>query len=153
MSKQVMTENLKRLTFLEGDWVNAGQLEPGPFGPGGAISGRTSYTWDVCGSWLTYKSSLELPGLGSYEVTGGVSVALQGEEYQAYAANSLGNLIVYEGWWESETRLVFTQDFPAPAGMTRVIYEKLSGGEVRMLSERRSGSGDFEVYFETRMKR
>ena len=73
MSDKTQHRARRQLAFLEGSWVNHGHIAAGPLGPGGAISGSTTYRWDIGNVWLTYKSQLELSGLGKYEVSGGVA--------------------------------------------------------------------------------
>lgn len=140
------------LDFLVGEWRNEGQTTPGSFGPGGEITGTTAYQWDISGKWLLYTSRLVLPGLGDYTVHGGFSFNPQAGQYDAFAANSLGNLMIYTGSWEDESTLVFTLANPGVQGSARVVYRKLPDGAVQMSSERRV-EGDFEAYFETTMQR
>jgi hypothetical protein len=137
------------LGFLVGDWRNSGHVSPGPFGPGGPITGITSYHWDVGGKWLLYISRLELPGLGAYEVHGGVVFNSRVEKYEAYAINSLGNLMVYEGEWQDDATLVFTLVYPQSRDLARVVYRKLSDGSFKMTAENASEGGEFVPYFET----
>jgi hypothetical protein len=141
------------LDFFVGDWHNAGQVVPGPFGPGGKVTGSTTYQWGVGGKWLLYTSQLDLPGLGRYEVHGGVTFNSQGRRYDAFAANSLGNLMIYRGEWSDDETLVFTLTHPEPAGRARVVYHMLPGGPIKMRSEQRADGGDFKVYFETELVR
>jgi hypothetical protein len=143
---------LQRLAFLEGSWVNTGNVAAGPFGPGGEISGCSVYRWDLGKAWLTYKSELDLPGFGAYEVSGGFSFDVKRTCYIAFAANSMGNLLTYDGHWENDSSLIFLQVFPLPGGLARVRYLRSEDGTVRMFSEKRSEAGDFEAYFETTMK-
>lgn len=146
--------NMKsRLDFFLGNWRNQGNLLPGNFGPGGEISGSTFFHWGVGEVWLLYTSQLDLPGLGAYEVHGGFSYSQQSGKYQAYAVNSLGNLMVYEGLWQDENTLVFTLTNPGVEGNGRVIYSRQENGSIKMRSERRVAEGDYEVYFETTMQR
>lgn len=99
-----------------------------------------------------YKSELNLPGFGAYEVTGGVSFDSKRSCYFAFAANSMGNLLIYDGSWEINSSLVLVQVFPLPGGLTRVRYQKSDDGSVWMFSDRKSESGDFETYFKTKLK-
>jgi hypothetical protein len=151
MNQQDISPQEAMLGIFVGNWQNTGQLAPGPFGPGGEITGTTSYSWGVGGVWLQYSSLLELPGLGGYEVQGGVSINRQTGKYNAYALNSLGNLMVYQGEWINKTTLIFTLTYPPPAGRARVVYHKLPGGSIRMCSDNKTESGDYETYFETVM--
>ena len=140
-----------RLDTFIGQWNNSGQVMPGPFGPGGEISGTTSYYWGVQGNWLQYISHLELPGIGKYEIQGGIAYNTQSEKYDAYAVNNLGALLVYEGEWEDETNLVFILIHPAPVGRGRICYKILPKKSIQMRSDRLSENGEFETYFETHM--
>jgi len=140
-----------RLDIFIGQWKNAGQVIPGPFGPGGEISGSTSYYWGVQGKWLQYISRLELPGIGKYEVQGGIAYNTQSEKYDAYAVNNMGALLVYEGEWVDETNLVFILLHPTPAGTGRICYEILPKKSIRMRSDSLAENGDFETYFKTLM--
>lgn len=149
MNSQSRAEEEKMLEFFVGDWVNSAQVSPGPFGPGGPATGETSYRWDVGGKWLLYVSRLQLPGLGAYEVHGGVAFNRQAGKYDAYAVNSLGNLLVYEGEWSDEATLVFTLVHPQARGRARVVYHKLPDGSFRMTSESAPAEGEFVPYFET----
>ncbi len=135
------------LEFLIGKWNNAGHMSPGPFGPGGPAIGETSYHWAVGDKWLLYVSRLELPGLGSYEVQGGVAFNNRAGGYDAYAINSLGNLLVYEGVWTDETTLVFMLVHPPPRDRGRVVYHKMPDGSFRMTSENAAEDGGFVLYF------
>jgi hypothetical protein len=84
----------EKLDFLVGEWSSFGHVSPGPFGPGGPATGKTSYHWAVGGMWLLYVSRLELSGLGSYEVHGGVTFNSRVGKYDAYAINSLMKILL-----------------------------------------------------------
>ena len=152
MSPQSRSVEEGMIEFFVGDWNNSGNVLPGSFGPGGPTTGETSYHWDVGGKWLLYVSRLELPGLGEYEVHGGVAFNSRVGKYDAYAINNLGNLLVYEGEWVDDATLIFTLVHPK-AGSARVIYQKLSDGSIKMLSENASEEGKFVPYFETNFVR
>jgi hypothetical protein len=62
-----------RLEFLVGEWVSSDRSYAGPNGPGGTSEGLASYRWEVGGKWLIYDFRSTIPGLGPYEVRGGVS--------------------------------------------------------------------------------
>lgn len=143
----------ERLSFFAGDWQDSGQALPGPFGPGGATHGRTTYRWQVGGKWLVYASHMAIPGMVTYEVHGGVTFNNQTGRYDAFAANSLGNLIVYEGVWTDRTTLVFTRTHPPPVGRSRIVYHVLDDGAIHMSSERVTEGGGYEAYFQTKMIR
>jgi len=137
------------LEFFAGDWNNSGHVSPGPFGPGGPTTGKTSYHWDLCGRWLLYISRLELPGTEGYEVHGGVAFNDRVGKYEAYAINSLGNLLVYQGEWTDDATLVFTLVYPKSQCRSRVVYRKLPAGSFKMTAENASEEGKFVPYFET----
>ena len=141
------------LEFFVGDWSNSGHVSPGLFGPGGAATGVTSYQWDVGDKWLLYISRLELPGLGEYEVRGGVTFSDRVGKYDAYAINSLGNVLVYEGEWTDDATLVFMLVHPESRPPARVVYRKLPDGSFKMTAERASEEGEFAPYFETNFVR
>jgi hypothetical protein len=149
--KHIRSPKEAQLDFFVGDWHNSGRVMPGPFGPGGAITGSTSYQWAVGNKWLQFTSLLDLPGMGQYEVHGGVAFNVQSGKYDAYAANNLGNLMVYEGEWTDEHTLVFVHTHPTPAGKARLIYRKQPDGSIQMQSDQRDESGDFKTYFETNL--
>jgi hypothetical protein len=149
MNQQVKVPEEALLDVFVGDWQNTGHLSPGPFGPGGEISGETTYDWGLGGVVLQYTSRLELPGMGPYEVQGGVIFNHQTRIYDAYAVNSLGALLVYKGKWIDDTSLRFTLSYPGTAGGARVEYHLLPGGSIRMMSDRRTKSDEYETYFET----
>jgi hypothetical protein len=140
-----------RLNFFVGDWHNIGQVYPGPFGPGGASTGTTSYRWELGGKWLMYTSRLTLPGLGDYEVQGGVTYNPKSQQYDAYAVNNLGVLLAYHGFWENDSRLVFNLTYPQ--GRSRVVYIKLADGRIQMNSENSNDGETYQAYFETTLSR
>jgi hypothetical protein len=137
------------LEFLIGKWNNAGHMSPGPLGPGGPVTGSTSYRWGLGGKWLLYISCLQLPGLGGYEVHGGVTFNSRAGRHDAYAINNLGNLLVYEGEWTDDATLLFSLVHPRSQGRARVVYRKLPDGSFTMTSENAPEEGDFVPYFET----
>lgn len=143
---------LQKLKFLEGSWVNTGNVAAGLFGPGGASLGSSVYSWNINNTWLMYKSELTLPGFGIYEVRGGISFDSKKSCYIAFAANSMGNLLIYDGSWEANSRLELMQVFPLPGGLTRVRYQKSDDGTIWMFSDRKTEAGNFETYFETTFK-
>jgi hypothetical protein len=153
MGKKIKLPQEERLEFFVGNWKNAGKIMPDSFGPGGDVTGTTSYVWTVGGKWLQYNSILELPGMGNYEVQGGVVFKPQTKKYEAYAINNMGALMVYEGDWVDETTLVFLLTYPIPAGRARIVYHKLADGSIQMKSEKLQEDGEFETYFETNMVR
>jgi len=151
MNQPMKTPEEEMLDIFEGTWKNTGHMITGSFGPGGKITGTTSYSWEIGGKWLQYTSRLELPGLGYYEVQGGVVFNHQTGKYDAYAINSFGNLMVYQGDWSDDTTLVFTLIHPAPVGSARIVYQKHPDGTIRMYSDRKIENSGFETYFETDM--
>jgi hypothetical protein len=151
MRKQNRSAEEELLDIFIGQWHNSGRVTPGPFGPGGEISGTTAYKWAIGDMWLQYISRLILPGMGKYEVQGGVVYNNRTGKYDAYAANNLGNLMVYEGEWVNETTLVFLHTHPLPAGRARIVYRILPEGAIRMESDRLAENDKFETYFETEM--
>jgi hypothetical protein len=153
MDPQSRSAEEERLEFFVGEWTNSGHVSPGPFGPGGLVTGGTSYRWDVGGKWLLYVSRLQLPGLGGYEVHGGVAFNARAGKYDAYAINNLGNLLVYEGEWTDDATLVFTLAHPQSRGRSRVVYRKLPDGSFQMTSESASEEGEFVFYYETSFAR
>ncbi len=142
-----------RLDFLLGDWVNTGQTFPSPFGPAGPVTGNSTYAWDLGGRWLLYTSQLNLPGLGEYEVRGGVNFDRAAGAYRAFAVNSLGVLICYSGRWQDDLTLAFTSTYPPAPRPARVVYTRLADGTVGFRSERATEGGDYETYFETSLAR
>jgi hypothetical protein len=151
MKQHIKSPEEKRLDIFVGRWNNTGHVMPGPFGPGGEIIGTTSYKWALGDKWLQYTSRLELPGMGKYEVQGGVVHNNRTGKYDAYAVNNLGTLMVYEGEWLDETTLVFLLTYPTPAGRARIVYRTLPNSSIQMNSDRLAKNGKFETYFETEM--
>ena len=100
--------------------------------------------------WLNCSCEI---GMGNYEVQGGVVFKPQIKKYEAYAVNSIGALMVYEGDWVDETTLIFLLIYPTPAGRARIVYHKLADGSIQMKSEKLQEDGEFESYFETNMVR
>lgn len=149
MNPKLKLAQEEMLEFFVGDWSNSGHVSPGPLGPGGPTTGKTNYHWGVGGKWLLYASRLELPGTGGYVVHGGVTFNGRAGKYDAYAINSLGNLLVYEGEWTDDATLVFTLVHPKSQRRARVIYRKLSDGSFKMTAENASEEGKFVPYFET----
>ena len=136
------------LEFLVGEWTNSGHLLPGPFGPGGPVIGVTTHHWAVGDRWLLYTSKLDLPGLGPYQVHGGVAYSGRAGVYDAFAVNSLGNLLIYEGRWTDEATLAFFLVHPEPRGRARVVYHRLPDGLFNMTSENLSDEDAWLVYLE-----
>ncbi len=143
----------EKLDFLVGSWTSLDKTFAGPDGPGGTSQGRASYEWELGGKWLNYHFRTELPGLGPYEVKGGVVYDRETGLYKAFAINTLGKLLTYEGRWESDRMLAFGLVFPRPEADTRVSYIRESDGVVRLTSERPGKEGGRELYFETVMSR
>ncbi|MDD9957079.1 MAG: hypothetical protein OXP68_12770 [Anaerolineaceae bacterium] len=101
-----------------GAWRNRGIVYPGRFGPGGDVSGETRFHWQMQGRWLCFDSRLQMPGMGEYQVQGGVTLDDDGG-YRSCAANNPGNLLVYEGRLEGGQALTFAR-FTLPARSGRV---------------------------------
>ena len=141
------------LDAFAGDWRNSGIVHPGRFGPGGSISGETNFRWQLQARWLCYDSRLELPGMGAYQVQGGVGPNEPAGLHRAWAANNMGNLLVYEGRLEDGTRLVFDQIHPPSPQRARVIYTLPGDGRLLMSSETSADGVTYTPYFETTMTR
>ena len=135
-----------------GNWRNSGIVHPGRFGPGGAISGETRFHWQMQGRWLCFDSRLHLPGMGEYQVQGGVTPD-DGGGYRSWAANNLGNLLVYEGRLQESNTLLFDQVHPAGAQRARVVYVLQGDGRLLMRSETSADGAAWSTYFETLMER
>jgi len=142
-----------RLDFLVGPWQAAGVVHPGRFGPGGTCTGDAEYRWDLRGKWLTYTSRLTLPGLGLYEVRGGVAYDPRAGRYRAFAFNNLGVLLAYDGAWEDDARLVFYVAYPDAREKSRIAYTRLADGSVQLVSESAADGVRYEAYFETMLTR
>jgi len=140
MKQQNQSSQEERLDVFLGKWDNSGRVMPGSFGE-----------WAVGDKWLQYTSRLELPGMGRYEVQGGVVYNNQTGKYDAYAVNNMGALMVYEGDWLNETTLEFTLTHPAPTGRARIVYQILPNSTIQMNSDRLTDNETFETYFETVM--
>ena len=144
------------LDSFVGNWHNAGVMQPGRFGAGGDISGETCFRWQLQARWLCFDSRLELPGMGAYQVQGGVAWDDDAGLYRSWAANNLGNLLVYEGRLEDGPSLVFDQIHPPGEWRARVVYT-LPGvpgdGRLLMRSETSADGLSYTPYFETTMTR
>ncbi|MCY3719420.1 MAG: DUF1579 family protein [Anaerolineaceae bacterium] len=135
-----------------GAWRNRGIVYPGRFGPGGDVSGETRFHWQMQGRWLCFDSRLQMPGMGEYQVQGGVTLDDDGG-YRSWAANNLGNLLVYEGRHEGGQSLIFDQVHPPGAQRARVVYTLADDGRLLMRSENSADGSAWSVYFETVMER
>ena len=144
---------LARLEFLAGKWRSTDRSHSGKGAPPATGHGLATYHWGIGDLWMLYVFKTELPGFGAYEVHGGLTYDQASSSYKAFAVNSMGLLMVYEGGWESDYTLVFSLVHPAIQPDTRVSYTQLPDREVRMTSERPTGSGGREVYFETHLKK
>ncbi len=153
VGQQMRSTNDTKLDFLVGEWKSSDRTYPGPGGAGGTSAGEASYRWEVGGRWLIYDFRSDLPGLGPYEVRGGVAHDSSTGKYHAYSVNSLGALLLYDGAWEGNEILVFTLVYPKHDADTRITYTKGADGTVRMTSERPAEGGGREVYFETLLSR
>lgn len=149
----VRSQEERLLEGFVGDWRNSGLVYPGRFGPGGDISGETCFRWQLHERWLCFDSRLQLPGMGAYQVQGGVTWDGAAGQYRSWAANSLGILLVYKGRLEGETRLVFDQIHPSSPQRARVVYTLAGQGRLLMRSETSTDGVSYSPYFETVMKR
>ncbi len=136
-----------------GDWRNSGGVHPGRFGPGGDISGETRFSWQLHERWLCFDSRLQLPGMGAYQMQGGVTWDAGAGLYRSWAANSLGILLVYGGRLEGETRLIFDQIHPSSPQRARVVYTLAGDGRLLMRSETSADGVSYAPNFETVMTR
>lgn len=141
------------LDFFVGEWQIKGRLLPDSASPGGPSDGSVTYRWDVGDKWLLYVSRQDFPGLGMYEVHGGVAFNVQNGKYDAYAVNSIGYLLVYEGEWSDEDTLVLDLVYPEAIGGARIVYRKLADGSISMSSENQTEEGGFRAYFEAVLTR
>lgn len=140
---------LKKLDFLIGEWSTSDLSFSGEDEQAIPSSGQASYHWGVGQKWLLYLYRSELPEIGMYEVHGGFTYDAQAEKYKAFAANSLGLLMIYDGKWETEDKIDFSLVHPQVQPDTRVSYTRLKDGSIRMMSERPDNSGGREIYFES----
>lgn len=145
-------QTARLLDGFVGDWRNSGVVHRGRFGPGGEVSGETRFHWQMQGRWLCFDSRLQLPGMGAYQVQGGVTLDDDGG-YRSWAANNLGNLLVYEGRLEGGDTLFFDQVHPAGSPRARVVYVLPGDGRLLMRSEVSTNDESWTPYFETTMTR
>lgn len=138
------------LNAFVGEWRNSGSVHPGRFGPGGSIRGETRFGWQLKGRWLFFESRLQMPGMGEYQVQGGVTPDADGS-YRSWAANNLGNLLVYDGRLEDGQVLVFEQVHPPGPQRARVVYALPGDGTLQMRSEISADGETWSTYFETTM--
>ena len=135
-----------------GEWCNSGIVHPGRFGQGGSIRGRTRFCWQMQGRWLVFDSRLQMPGMGEYQVQGGVTPDADGS-YRSWAANNAGNLLVYTGRLGAGRVLVFDQVYPQDSRQARVVYTWPGDGTLQMRSEASTDGRTWSTYFETSMTR
>jgi len=140
---------LSRLEFLCGEWCSTDYSYSQPGGEAALSAGTASYHWDVGGKWLLYKFQTLLPEIGNYEVHGGFTYESSSGRYKAFAVNSLELLMVYDGAWESDVKIVFSLVHPQVQPDVRVSYTQHPGGKIQMTSERPAANGGREIYFET----
>ncbi len=150
---QAETQEERLLDGFVGDWVNSGVVHPGRFGPGGSVSGQTAFRRQLHGRWLCFDSRLQLPGMGAYQVQGGVTWDAADDCYRSWAANSLGILLVYDGRLEAGRRLVFDQIHPPSPQRARVVYTLGADDRLHMSSQTSADGVTFTTYFETTMTR
>jgi hypothetical protein len=141
------------LDFLVGEWASVDRTYAVGGGSGGRSAGSASYEWGVGDKWLLYDFRTTLPGLGPYAVHGGVAYDPATEQYQAYAVNNHGKLLVYAGTWQDDDTLVFSLVYPEVEPNLCVSYFKGPDGTVLMKSERPDGKGGRQLYFETVLSR
>lgn len=149
MNQQInIQDKLTTLDVFVGNWSNTGVVHAGRFGDGGECTGDTVYHWDNKRVWLHYTSTLQMPGMGEYEVSGAVSYDDKADHYIAFAHNNMRSLLTYRGYWEDDQMLIFLSTFPQ-ADTARIIYTVADS--IVMKSQSLGGDGDYLTYFETTM--
>jgi hypothetical protein len=153
--RELRPPELERLEFLAGRW-RLHPLPPGspvPAPPAGEAAGEITYRWRPGTLWLSFDLAAALPGLGPYEVSGGVSFDPGERAHVAYAVNNLApRLIEYRGQWRDEATLVF-DSVGAGERRSRVQYVRRGdGGVVFSASESPDGRA-YHTYFEALLTR
>lgn len=146
----LLQTQLSELDIFVGKWRNSGIVEAGRFGNGGECTGETVYYWDDKRVWLHYTSKLQMPGLGEYEVSGGVSYDDKSNHYIAFAHNNMRSLLTYQGYWDDNHRLIFLSTFPNQ-DTARIVYVTSESGQITMKSQSLNEDGGYSTYFETTM--
>lgn len=80
---------LKRLSFFQGTWKVEGEMKPGPFGPGGKMTGTDRAAWDLGRFFLVTHSDISGAGMNGKEVSY-LGYDSQKKQYTYDAFNSFG---------------------------------------------------------------
>jgi hypothetical protein len=80
---------LKRLAFFQGTWKVEGEMKPGPFGPGGKMSGTDRAAWDLGRAFLVTHSTMSGAGMNGTGVSY-LGYDTQKKQYTYDAFNSFG---------------------------------------------------------------
>jgi hypothetical protein len=153
------SRDLERLDFLAGHWY----LHPrapvvpssSPSAPAGAgAAGEVHYDWHPGNLWLSFILSATLPGVGLYEVSGGVTFEPQSRAYVAYAVNNLApQVIEYRGRWKDRATLVFDSVGARGGKLARVQYARRPDGNVVFSASESPDGNAYHTYFEAVLSR
>lgn len=102
---------LKRLSFFQGTWKVEGEMKPGPFGPGGKMTGTDRAAWDLSRFFLVTHSDMSGGGMNGKSVSY-LGYDTQKKQYTYDAFNSFGEAehatgtVSDKNWtWTSESTM------------------------------------------------
>lgn len=153
------SDDLERIDFLVGHWYlhpRALAIPPGssPAPAGVDAAGEVHYRWHPGTLWLSFDLSATLPGVGGYELSGGVTFEPQSRAYVAYAVNNLGpRVIEYRGQWKDEATLVFDSVAGRGGKLARVQYVRRPDGNVVFSASESPDGNEYHTYFEAVLTR
>jgi hypothetical protein len=143
---------LRRLDFLVGSWELTGELEAGPAGPGGTISGVETFEWMEGGFFLVHRWD------GSFDMGGNTMVDTGYEFYdydpenKSYRAHFFNNLGPYD---KAGSKYVgdFDGDALVLTGPARISRRPAGDGVITYDADLPDGEGGWTPWMHAKLTR
>jgi hypothetical protein len=100
--KPTPAPEVKKLDYFAGTWKSEGELKPGPFGPGGKLSGVDHNEWMAGHFFLVFHSTNASP-MGHVAGTAYMGYSTEDKAYTYDAFNSMGEAEHAKGTVEGDT--------------------------------------------------
>ena len=140
---------LEKLKYFLGNWKEAGDMKPGPMGPGGKFTGTSRNEWMPGGFFIVLHSTGNMAPMGKVSGTGYLGYDPEEKVFTFHEFNSMGESISAKGnvegdtWtWTNEEKMQgkvmkgrFTEKITSPTSYDFKFEMSMDGGPFQTVME------------------
>jgi hypothetical protein len=140
---------LEKIKYFLGTWKEAGEVKPGPMGPGGKVTGTTHSEWMPGGFFIVLHSNGDMAGMGKFTSTAYLGYNPEEKVYTYDEFSSTGEHVSAKGtvegdtWtWTTEEKMGgkvmkgrFTEKIGSPTSYDYKFEASIDGGDYTTFME------------------